>query len=61
MIRNLASSIRLAETVAGGDGTDLYVEFKRANKLGVFLRAMRESALRLLETSQDEYPWSSRF
>nr|KAJ3417764.1 Nucleoporin nup84 [Polyrhizophydium stewartii] len=46
---NLEESLKLANVVAGSAGSDMYEQFKRSNKLGLFMRAMRESALAMLE------------
>eukprot|EP00842_Homolaphlyctis_polyrhiza_P000166 jgi/Hompol1/114/HPOL_005227-RA len=45
---NLERSLELANLVAGAKGDGLYEEMKRSNKLGVFMRCMRESALAIL-------------
>ncbi|EGF81935.1 hypothetical protein BATDEDRAFT_23684 [Batrachochytrium dendrobatidis JAM81] len=51
---NLEQSLELANLVAGLDHDGLYEQFKRSNKLGLFMRAMRESALLLLSQNKQE-------
>ncbi|KAH6599616.1 hypothetical protein BASA50_002958 [Batrachochytrium salamandrivorans] len=51
---NLRLSLDLANLVAGSGHDGLYEQFKRANKLGLFLRAMRESTLAMLSQSPRE-------